>query len=194
MYYWDYTIFKRCNISCENIIFDYESYCYCKRVIPIDIPLILDIERNTYETSISNNIISLKHNHLSKTITSITLPTSLTHLCDYCFNNYIKLRTIIIPTSIKTIPSYCFNSCHLLTNVSLPSTLTSIKKYAFSNCDVLESIIIPKSVVKIKEYAFNNCYSLKTITLPTTITSVGNKCFKNCDSLKTNIHIPNSIP
>ena len=81
------------------------------------------------------------------------------------FENAEKLPNIVIPSSITRIGNYAFNNCKSLKNIlfASPSSLEFIGDFAFSNCKSLSQITIPKSVTKIGELAFRECLELQQV-------------------------------
>ena len=98
----------------------------------------------------------------------------------------------IIPSSVTSIGNYAFENCGSLTSIRIPDSVTSIGSYAFYGCIWLESIIIPDSVTSIGNYAFYGCYFLKSIIIPDGVTSIGHLAFAFCASLES-ITIPDSV-
>ena len=126
------------------------------------------------------------------TLTSVTIPNSVTSIKDLAFYDCSSLTSITIPNSVTTIGESAFNYCSSLTSVTIPNSVTSIGGSAFQNCSSLTSVTIGNSVTSIGGAAFYNCSSLTSIDIPNSVTSIGNRAFENCSSL-TSIVIPNSV-
>ena len=77
------------------------------------------------------------------------------------------LTSITIPETITTIGIYAFYNCSNLTSIDFVdnSQLTTIGECAFQNCNSLTSITIPSRVTRIDEFAFWYCDSLTSITI-----------------------------
>ena len=58
-------------------------------------------------------------------LTSVTIPTSVTVIESYAFSS-TGLTTVAIPMSIKSISDYLFYSCTSLVTVTIPTSVTSI--------------------------------------------------------------------
>jgi hypothetical protein len=123
-------------------------------------------------------------------LTSITIPNSVTDIGYGVFWGCSSLTSITIPNSVTDIGVYAFYGCSSLTSVTIPNSVTSISG-AFCGCSSLTSVTIPNSVTSISG-AFCDCSSLTSITIPTSVTSIGNSAFSGCSSL-TSITIPNSV-
>lgn len=155
------------------------------------------------------------------------------------FSNCSSLTSITIPNSVTSIGGDAFWGCSSLTSITIPSSVTSIGTYAFSGCSSLTSIVIPDDVTYIGVHAFlgtpwlNNqpdgciyiskclyqykgempenthidvnegttmicssafegCIFLTSISIPDSVTKIGGMAFYECSDLKS-IAIPNSI-
>lgn len=96
-----------------------------------------------------------------------------------------SVTSVTIPDSVTAIPDYAFGFCSQLTNISIPNSVTFIGFSAFNSCTSLKSITLPSSLSTIQSYAFYNCGNLKTIRIPVSVTSIGNCAFDVCPSLMT---------
>ena len=115
---------------------------------------------------------------------SVTIPESVTGICDYAFTYCEGLTSIIIPNSVTSIGNGAFGYCNSLTSVTIGSGVTSIGEGTFGGCINLASIVIPNSVTSIGEIAFGYCYSLTSIIIPESVTSIGNMAFADCNTLE----------
>ena len=115
-------------------------------------------------------------------LTSITVPNSVTTIGDQAFQSCTSLTSITIPSSVTTIGSDAFAGCTSLTSITIPNSVTTIGYLAFSGCTSLTSITIPNSVTTIGNGAFSGC-SLISITIPSSVTTIGSSAFENCTSL-----------
>ena len=112
------------------------------------------------------------------------------------FNNNDTITSITIPDSVTTIGSFAFFICPNLATVTFGenSQLTTIREYAFYACPSLTSINIPDSVTTIGDFVFWFCSNLTTVTLGenSQLTTIGINAFRDCSSL-TSINIPSSV-
>ena len=125
-------------------------------------------------------------------MTSITIPSSVTSLGDYCFSFCSSLTSITIPSSVTSLGGSCFFDCSGLTSITIPSSVTSLGNHCFNGCSSLTSITIPSSVTSLGESCFGGCIGLTSITIPSSVTSLGKNCFYGCSGL-TSITIPSSV-
>lgn len=143
--------------------------------------------------------IDLMASSSNTTITSITIPKSITSISAGAFKQcknleqlivqsdntkYYSENNCIIETATKTLIAGCKNSV-------VPDGVTSIGKDAFHDCLGLTNVVLPSTVTIIQERAFWGCTSLSQITLPN-VTNISFSVFYNCKSL-TNITLPNTL-
>ena len=79
------------------------------------------------------------------------------------FSHCTSLTSVTIPDSVTSIGEYAFSSCTSLTSVTIPDSVTSIGNNAFYNCTSLTSVTIGNSVTSIGHGAFTRCTSLKEV-------------------------------
>lgn len=123
------------------------------------------------------------------TLTSISIPNTVTGIGDYAFADCWRLTSINIPNSVTRIGKHAFYGSGL-TSVSISNRITNISDFAFSNTE-LRSVIIPNSVTSIGEYAFSES-SLESVIIPDNVTSIGEYAFSECKSLNS-ATISNSV-
>ena len=117
----------------------------------------------------------------------------MTYIGVCAFDGCSSLTSITIPNSVTSIGRSAFDGCSSLTSITIPNSVTSIGQYAFSGCISLTSITIPNSVTKISYCAFKNCKNLENVycyaeTVPNTKTDV----FQNAYIKYATLHVPAS--
>ena len=125
------------------------------------------------------------------TISSVTIPNSVTRIGSYAFQGCSSLTSVTIPNSVTSIGSYAFSGCRSLTSVTIPNSVTSIGEYAFSGCSSLTSVTIGSGVKSIGEAAFSGCRSLTDVycyaeNVPNTSSIV----FNNSSIASATLHVP----
>lgn len=80
------------------------------------------------------------------------------------FWNCESLTSISIPNSVTCIEDTAFHGCKKLPTITIPDSVEIIGDSAFWGCESLKVIAIPNSVEVIGDYAFANCTSLNSIT------------------------------
>ena len=125
-------------------------------------------------------------------LTSITIPDSVTSIGNGAFSDCSSLTSVKIGNGVTDISSWTFYNCSNLTSVTLGNSVTSIGDSAFEDCASLTCITIPDSVTSIGDSAFEDCKSLTCITIPDSVTSIGEMAFWEC-SILTSITIPVSV-
>lgn len=135
-----------------------------------------------YATEISNlpsggGDDSMEH-YLNNTLTSYTVPASVTILKDYAFASSSNLLSINL-NNVTTIGSYSFYKSGL-TTVNIPDTVTEIGTALFYDCSHLTTATLGTNITNIKSSMFYNCISLKTLYINGNITDSGSSAFTSC--------------
>ena len=84
------------------------------------------------------------------------------------FKDNTTLTSITIPNSVTSIGNNAFSGCSSLASITIPNSVTSIGNGAFYGCSSLASITIPNSVTTIGNSAFSGCGIKKVIWLTNT--------------------------
>ena len=155
----------------------------------------------------------------------------MTSISQSAFEGCSSLTSVTIPDSVTSIGGWAFYECTSLTSIEIPAGVTSIGPRTFWGCTSLESITIPNSVTSIDSNVFIDCNSLKNVyytgnvedwlgisfdggadsnptsnganlyfegelvtnlVIPDSITSISYKAFNGCVSL-TSVTIPDSV-
>lgn len=113
-----------------------------------------------------------------ETVTDIVIPSSVSKIGKYAFNNCGSITSLKFSDSVNQIEEQAFFGCRQLASVSLPEGLSSISAYCFGNCVSLAEVYIPESVTCIEERAFGGCSELKTVIIPKNVTTIGDGAFR----------------
>ncbi len=143
------------------------------------------------------------------------------------FSDCSSLTSVTIPDSVTSIGHSAFRDCSSLTSVTIPDSVTSIEGCAFFGCSSLSSVTIPNSVTSIGSHAFSDCFGLTSIAvgkgnktyvdingvlfsrdgkrlvtypsgregpypIPASVTSISDYAFYDCFGL-TSVTIPDSV-
>ena len=95
-------------------------------------------------------------------------------------------KNSVIPTDVTIIGPYSFENCYGLTSITIPDNVTRIEEYAFNNCNGLSNVDLPYSLESIGSRAFGWCTNLTSVWLPSSVTSMGNdNPWESCQNLQT---------
>jgi len=154
--------------------------------------------------TIGNGVVVLPSNFLSySSISSITIPNSVTQISEYAFNGCGGLKALIIPESVASIGADAFEDCYGLqiltwnaidcdytgnmtcdnvTQVTIGNKVKTIPRRFCMNSGIT-SIDIPASVDTICDRAFQNCSQLPNLVIPNTVKFIGSEAFTCCSSI-----------
>ena len=107
-------------------------------------------------------------------ITTLTIPNSVTEICNNAFKSCVKLTTVSIGNSVDSMGYDVFSGCVLLNKVTIAYGTSVIGSYAFDGCTSLTDIAIPDPFIRIgyvqinddnlkDSNVFRNCPSKLTI-------------------------------
>ena len=119
-------------------------------------------------------------------VTSITLPKTLTNVCQG-FACYSKaLREITIPNSVKSIGGDAFNENVQLREITIPNSVESFdgNDSIFLNCIYLSKVKLSNKLTEL-DWTFRNCRALGSIKIPDSIKSIGYYTFAGCTGLRS---------
>lgn len=126
---------------------------------------------------------------IADSVTSVTIPSSVTSIGDYAFGGCTNLTSVSMPFGVTSIGGSAFYACIKLADITIPSSVMSIGSSAFSGCSGLTSVTIGNGSIGSK--AFYNCRSLSKVTFSDGVTSIGANAFENC-CIKS-LTIPDSV-
>ena len=102
---------------------------------------------------------------VDKTLSTCSIKEGTKWIGSDAFDNCSSLTSVTIPNSVTSIGMEAFSNCSSLTSVTIPESVTSIGHRAFSGCSSLTSVTIPESVTSIGHNAFQGCSSLTSVTI-----------------------------
>ena len=130
-----------------------------------------------------NAIIRTNNNTLILGCQNTVIPSDVTTIDRYAFEDCTGLTSIVIPDNVTTIRQNAFSGCNNLNFVSLPSGITSLSTSLFMGCTNLTEITIPNGVKTISGTVFSGCSSLQSVVIPASVTKIQTGVFASCENL-----------
>ena len=114
------------------------------------------------------------------TITSISLPKTLTTLYNDCFGNTSNLKSITLPAKLNTYKSNAITDLSELklfwnsgiTEVVFEEGFTTLSDNMFHGAAELQKAVLPSTVTKLAKSTFSGCKKLNDITVNGAITEI----------------------
>ena len=184
--------------SVNNLLYIDQNY---NGLTSANIPETVEYEDVTYTVTSIGNLAFACHS----TITSISIPETVTEIGTQAFDNYEEtgvLSSITMGSNVTSIGEWAFRNNIHLTSITIPTALTSITTQAFVDCTNLKSITwnaingpCTSFGSQVESFTFGNqvetipaslcagMTNLISITIPASVTNIGDKAFSNCTSL-----------
>ena len=131
-------------------------------------------------------------------LTSVTIPDSITEIYPFVLDECASLRTINVAANNMNYSSengILFNKDKTLLirypqkkddkTYTIPDSVTEINSSAFSGCTLIENVIIPDSTTFVERDAFEECTSLISVVIGNGVTYLGDYAFDGCSSLES---------
>lgn len=112
----------------------------------------------------------------SNNLTEITLPDTLTYICNNAFSDN-QITSVTLSPQLKTLGASAFAS-NPITSLTLTGSIKEIPSSAFKATN-LKEVIIPEGIEIIGTSAFENS-KLETVKIADSVTSIGTQAFNNC--------------
>ena len=124
-------------------------------------------------------------------ISSITLPSTVTTIGKSAFQNQAYCTFPTLPSNLKTIKEYAFQNTSLV-SVTIPNSVTSIGEYAFHENRYLKSLTFGSGITELPSCVAKGCPKLDNVTIGSNVTNIGAWAFYQ-DSSLTQIVIPDKV-
>ena len=119
-------------------------------------------------------------------IQSLTIPSTISGVGEYAFNECTSLKTVEFADNIKVLGAGAFEDCTALESVYITenANLDFIEPDTFKNCYNLSSFLVPRKTKAICNSAFEGCRKLYDIdfSYAEILKRIGNDAFKGCFS------------
>lgn len=116
-------------------------------------------------------------------ITTVVFGDGVQRIPSHLLERIETLTSVTIPNSVTSIGESAFTDCANLTAISLPDGITNIGADAFSGCEKLGAIVLPSSLATVDYTLFMGCTNLKSVTIPNSVTAIKSYAFMECSSL-----------
>lgn len=146
-----------------------------------------------------------------RSLSSVTLGSSLTTISQYAFYICTSLTSISIPASVNAMGQNCFHQSGLtdlpaglhdcasmgtnifagtpMTSITFPDGMTTVPAYMFSGCASLTTVDL-NDVTALGNYAFSSCGLLSSVDAPS-VETVGQYAFTDNNALQS-IELPSA--
>lgn len=117
-------------------------------------------------------------------LTSISLPSSLTSIGSYAFTG-TGLTAIVVPDSVTTIGNGALADCTQLKTAQWSASASSVPPEAFRGCTALSHLQLPEGVKILGTSALKSCRSLEILNLPSSVQEICADAMRDMTNLTT---------
>ena len=158
----------------------------------ISIPSTVTYNSTTYTVTAIGDSAFFRVNGVNiNSISSITLPSTVTTIGKSAFQNQAYCTFPTLPSNLQTIKEYAFQNARLV-SVTIPNSVTSIGEYAFNENQYLKSLTFGSGITELPSHVASDCPQLNNVTIGNNVTEIGASAFIN-DSSLTAIVIPDKV-
>lgn len=130
---------------------DYNCYAFpCEFTLYLNDKKVTDLVIPKGVTNISSNLRGVK------SLTSVTIPDSVTSIGYSAFYGCKNLKNVSIPDGVETIGNNAFYDCRKFTEITLPKSVKSVGSGAFWNCINLNKVKVLNPDCSISVYLSSN--------------------------------------
>ena len=109
--------------------------------------------------------------------------TGLQALPAWTFSGCKSLTSVTLPSSLSSIGNGAFYYCEALPTASLPAGISTLSDFAFAGCSSLASITFMEEGLKdIGRYSFYHNTAVDSVVIPTTVAYIGDHAFDGCSN------------
>lgn len=104
-------------------------------------------------------------------LSSVTIPSSVTTIGETAFFACTALSSITIPNSVTILKGGAFMGC-ALTSVTIPDSVTTLELSVFQDCSGLTSAYVGKGITKLTDFTFYKCPNLQTCVFEENVSEI----------------------
>ena len=142
-------------------------------------------------------LINMNSFYGCSSLSSITIPNTVTGIGTCAFASCSGLSSITIPAYVDRVGSMAFDGCSSLSSVYFEGNvaqwcridfiqgsnpLIQAHNLSIGHC-IVTDLVIPEGVTEIKTDAFRGATCLTSLTLPNSVTTIGYSAFSGCSNL-----------
>lgn len=182
---WSLETYGKLTLNGSGKMYDYNNYYTGNETVPW-----FNYIKHIKSVTVNENITHIGdyafyYDFGTKTITTLSLPSTLESIGNYAFYNALSIHKISFPEKLETIGNYAFQSCNV-NELVFPDSIRTIGNYAFYRT-ALDKIDLGNGVRSVGKFAFsetgNEEHKLESVTIPASVENM-DSAFCWCYDLK----------